>query len=63
MNPLEVELEEDQAALPPLPAITKARLENISITLMDGRTFNLGRPGTLRFRYRLWRFKKALGRG
>lgn len=45
---------------PNVTAPAKARLENITVTKADGRVIDLGRPGAILYRYRLWRYKKGL---
>lgn len=51
---------EQAEGMPPVVAPTNAWLDNITVTKADGRVIDLGRPSSLRYRYRLWRYKKGL---
>lgn len=41
----------------PVPVGQRVRLDNITITTADGRTFDLGRPDSRMFRLRVWAYR------
>lgn len=59
MTPDQIDALSEQVPQRPVAAPAISRLANITVTKADGRVINLGRPTTIRYRYRLWRYKRS----
>lgn len=59
MTPEELDALSEQVPQHPVPTPTVGRLENVTVFKADGRVIDLGRPGTVRFRYRHRRYLRS----
>lgn len=51
----------DEPSIVAVPVNSKGTLERVRIKRANGQVIDLGKPGTLMFRFRLWQYKRKLG--